>query len=100
MIRAAIEAVESATQQAAPRLTMLLKYNALQAGWSPQAARSLSVKAAPEGLLIEGNDDALTEEYGDVEKRPKPAVRQFANRRDAIDEQIARALETKVRGLL
>lgn len=100
MIRAAIEAVESATQHAAPRLTMLLKYNALQAGWSPQAARSLSVQPSPEGLLVTGSDDALTEEYGDVETRPKPAVRQFANRRDAIDEQITGALEARVKGLL
>ena len=100
MIRAAIEAVQSATQQAAPRLTMLLKYNALQAGWSPQAVKSLTVTSAQGGLLVEGNDEALAEEYGDVETRPKPAVRQFANRREAIDEQIARELESQVRGLL
>ena len=79
---------------------MLLKYNALQAGWSPQAVKSLSVTSSQDGLLVEGSDDALTEEYGDAENRPKPAERQFANRRDAIDEQVARELESKVRGLL
>lgn len=100
MIRAAIEAVEAAADEAAPRLTALLQYNAMQAGWSPSAASSLVVKGSPEGVVVEGGDEALKEEYGDAETRPKPAVRQFANRRDAIDEQITRTVESRLGGML
>lgn len=100
MIRDAIEAAEAAAGQAAPRLTALLRYNAVQAGWSPQAVSSLVVKTDPSGMLVEGNDAALQEEYGDAEARPKPAVRQFANRRDAIDQQILLAAQSRLRGLL
>lgn len=100
MIRAAIEAVQTATDVAAPRLTVLLRSNALQAGWSPEAVSSLTVSGPADEFVVEGSDAALAEEYGDVESRPKPAVRQFMNRRSAIDEQIVGAVEARIGGLL
>ena len=100
LIRAAIEAVESAGEQAAPRLTAILRYSALQAGWDPAAVGSLVVEAERADLSVSGSDDALAEEYGDLETRPKPAVRQFSNRRSSIDEQVARAIESRIGGLL
>lgn len=100
MIDEAIEAAQRAATDANPRLTALLRFNALNAGWSQEAADSLRVEVADSLLQILGSAAAEDAEYGDDETRPKPAVRQFKNRRDAIDAEIVAVVEEMLGGLL
>lgn len=96
LIEKAMDAVQSAASEASPRLTALLRYNAAQAAWPADAVASLMVLAEGTEVDVIGGESAMAAEYGGLEDRPAPAVRQFRNRRQAIDAEIVSAIHDSV----
>lgn len=86
---------------AEPRLTALLRHNATQAGWPSEVALTLSVRSEGSSMYVEGaSERAVDLEYGTLEDRPIPAVRQFVSRSQVVEAEVLRAAESRLGGIL
>lgn len=94
-------AIDNAALSSCQPATMALRRQAVGSGWSADVARTLRV-GYRDGSFYVRSDDPRAEnmEYGDGETVPAPAVRQFANRSEALEDSFLSAVEARVRGLL
>lgn len=78
-----LDALDSATELTAKRLTAGLRRSAYQSGWTPEVTRNLSVKHDGKGFDVsipdEYKEKAMDHEYGNESSRPTAVIRKFKN---------------------
>lgn len=89
-----------AVQDSEARLGALLRMKAIQGGWPLTTARTLKVYGEGTDLIVGASPEAEDLEYGDGENIPSPIIRQFANRRGPIEEELLRAAGDRLKGIL
>jgi hypothetical protein len=93
--------VAGAAADVEPRLTSILRRNARNAGWSGESILSLSVRSEGTDLYVEASSEAaMDQEYGTIDRRPSPVVREFIARPEVTEAEIMRAVENRLGGAL
>lgn len=80
-----IAAVHKAAEHTASVMTHQIRQHALNSGWSPEAANSLTVKYNDGKFSAHSsNGQAFVHEYGSEGRAPSAAVRKFSHHSDKI----------------
>ncbi len=94
-------AVKSAATEVCLPASAEVRKNALSAGWPANAARSLRVSYSDEQWSVESSNPLAEDmEYGNGESVPSPAVRQFANRPESMEENFLSLVEQRLGAIL
>lgn len=100
MIDQITAAIDNAARAASVVATAELRGRAAESGWSDSAARSLRVRYSDHSWSVQSSStEAENLEYGDGETVPSPAVRQFANRTEKLEETFLSILEKRIKGV-
>lgn len=96
------EAVINAAHDTAGYMTQQLRHSALQHGWKPEVAESLSISYKDDNFhsssTPEHESAAWKHEYGDEHTRPTAVQRKFGGNADHLDSAFLISLERHLGG--